>query len=412
MNSTFIFYSELTVQAKPFHVLHCTHLLLCLTEWCCQRGIQTNVLQMSNEELDESLRRFYAEARTQTGQEYSRSSLLGFRNSIERHFIANNGRSLKLTGNPVFAQSNKMLESKLKALRREGKENVQHKAVIESKDLIKLNNSPFMSPNTPAGLLRKVWFFCTLYWCRRGSEGQRLLRRDSFHLEKDADGIDYVTMSHEELSKNHQGGFADKSSEERQTRLYSTGQDGDAFSCFRKYLDKLNPRQQAFFQKPRAKFEQSNQVWFENKPFGVNQLSMMMKQISIGAGLSKKYTNHCVRATAITLWSDSCVPARHIMSISGHANEQSLASYNRRPSTSQLKNCSDILSHALQKGRAPEQTATAVASFPTSSSSTITSTAVAQIPADSSVQGIFNSCNIGQAQVFILSQNASKSTFQ
>ena len=188
---------------------------MCLIEWCSQRGIQTNVLQMSNEELDESLRRFYAKARTQTDQEYSRSSLLAFRNSIERHFIANNGRSLKLSGNPVFARSDKMLASKLKALRREGKENVQHKAVIESQDLIKLNNSPFMSPNTPAGLLRKVWFFCTLYWCRRGSEGQRLIRRD-FELEKDADGINYVTMSHEELSKNHQGGFTDKSSDERQ----------------------------------------------------------------------------------------------------------------------------------------------------------------------------------------------------
>ena len=215
-------------------------------------------------------------------------------------------------------------------------------------------------------------------------------------------------MTHEELSKNHQGGFPDKSSDERQTHLYSTGQDGDAFSCFRKYLDKLNPRQQAFFQKPREKFEQSDQVWFENKPLGVNKFSTIMKQISIGAGQSKKYTNHCVRATAITLWSDSCVPARHIMSISCHTNEQSLASYNRRPSTSQLKNCSD----ALQKGRAPAQTATAGTSFPNPPSSTVTSTMVAQILANNSVQEIFNSCNIGQTQVFILSQNASKSTFQ
>lgn len=46
-----------------------------------------------------------------------------------------------------------------------------------------------------------------------------------------------VTMSHEELSKNHHGGFNDKSWDERQTRLYSTGQDRDAFSYFRKYLD-------------------------------------------------------------------------------------------------------------------------------------------------------------------------------
>ena len=139
----------------------------------------------------------------------------------------------------------------------------------------------------------------------------------------------------------------------------------------REHLDKLNPRQQAFFQKPREKFEQSDQVWFENKPLGVNKFSTIMKQISIGAGLSKKYTNHCVRATAITLWSDSCVPARHIMSISCHTNEQSLASYNRRPSTSQLKNCSDILSHALQKGRAPAQTATAGTSFPNPPSSSL-----------------------------------------
>ena len=39
--------------------------------------------------------------------------------------------------------------------------------------------------------------------------------------------------------------------------------------------------------------------------------------------------------------------SRHIMSISGHANEQSISSYNSRPSVKQLKNCSNILSNAL-----------------------------------------------------------------
>ena len=84
------------------------------------------------------------------------------------------GISLKLSGNPVFARSNKVLESKLKVLCQEGKENVQHKAVIESQDLIKLSNSPFMSPKNPVGLLWKVRFYCTLYRCRRGSEGQNI----------------------------------------------------------------------------------------------------------------------------------------------------------------------------------------------------------------------------------------------
>ena len=150
-------------------------------EWCSVRGVNKKLLKITEEELDEHLRRFYAEAWTKTGQEYSRSSLLGFRNSVERCLNANN-RLIKITRNPTFSRSNKMLESKLKAIRREGKENIQHKPVIESAVLVKINNSPFTSPDTAVGLLRKVWFYVTLYWCRRG---QRLLRRDGFQFGSD-----------------------------------------------------------------------------------------------------------------------------------------------------------------------------------------------------------------------------------
>ena len=73
----------------------------------------------------------------------------------------------------------------------------------------------------------------------------------------------------------------------------------------------------------------------------------MMKEISQEAELSTVYTNHCVRATAITLWSQSGLENRQIMAISGHRNESSLRSYNSRPSVDQLRQCSDILSVAL-----------------------------------------------------------------
>ena len=55
-----------------------------------------HLLEMSEEELDESLRHFYAEAWTKTGEEYGWLSLLGFGNPIERHFIAKNSY-LKIT---------------------------------------------------------------------------------------------------------------------------------------------------------------------------------------------------------------------------------------------------------------------------------------------------------------------------
>ena len=72
-----------------------------------------------------------------------------------------------------------------------------------------------------------------------------------------------------------------------------------------------------------------------------------------------------------------------------------LASYHRWPCTSQMQNYLNILPRALEKGWPSVQTATAVTSFPTSLSSTVTLHAMAQIPANSSVQRIFNSCKVG-----------------
>ena len=72
-----------------------------------------------------------------------------------------------------------------------------------------------------------------------------------------------------------------------------------------------------------------------------------MKELSKAANLSQVYTNHCIRATAITLWSDAGLSNRHIMTLSGHRNENSLKSYNARPSSQQLQVCSNVLSSAL-----------------------------------------------------------------
>ena len=94
---------------------------------------------------------------------------------------------------------------KLRINRRAGKEKIQHKPVIVPSDLAKIRASPFLSMTTPAGLLRKTWFYVSFYWCRREREGQRDLRRDSFKFTRDASGREYAVMTHEEATKNHPG---------------------------------------------------------------------------------------------------------------------------------------------------------------------------------------------------------------
>ena len=122
---------------------------------------------MNNKELDNYVHQFYAETRTKDGELYSRSSLLGVRNAIERYL--NNpplNRGISITKVIEFQASkkkkNKLLQSQIRLNKRENKENIKHKPPIPEGD-------------NPRGLLRNVWHHINLYWCCRGREGQREL---------------------------------------------------------------------------------------------------------------------------------------------------------------------------------------------------------------------------------------------
>ena len=357
---------------------------------------------MSLGQLDTNLRRFYAEARSKSGDVYSKSTLLGFRHGIERYLNAPPlNKSLKLSSDPRFKRSNEMLNATVVSLKRQGKENVKHKPAIENEDLVRLKSSQVLSLSNPLALLRNVWFHVVLFFCRRGREGQRNLKTTSFKFEADASGRNYVTMAHDEATTNHPGGVADVSSTEKYARMYETEDVNDGYKALNLYLSKLNPKCESFFQYPRKNWSFEDNVWYEARPVGVNSLDSMMKNISEAASLSQQYTNHSVRATAITLWSNAGIPNRHIMAISGHRSEQSLAHYNTRPSTSQLRNCSEVLSQSL------------VTTTPESSSKGVTvrqnnSVVVAQEKTASFLESVFSNCTVhGNINIILKNQNPS-----
>ena len=160
-------------------------------------------------------------------------------------------------------------------------------------------------------------------------------------IEVDPTGRNYTTMAHEEAIKNHPGGVADAPSTEKYVRMWETEGVNDGYKALRLYLSKLNPRCESFFQYKRKNWSAEDNIWYEARPVGVNSLDTMLKNISQEASLSQLYTTNSVRATAMTVWSNAGIPNRHIMATSGHRNDQSLAHYNTRQSTSQLRNCSE-----------------------------------------------------------------------
>lgn len=110
-----------------------------------------------------------------------------------------------------------------------------------------------------------------------------------------------------------------------------------------KYLSKLNPSCNAFFQRPKPKVSEEDTIWYENKPLGVHTINQMMKSISQEAGLSRTYTNHSVRATTATILANAGIESRDICAVTGHRNESSLKSYVSAPTLHKRHNMSHIL---------------------------------------------------------------------
>ena len=71
-------------------------------------------------------------------------------------------------------------------------------------------------------------------------------------------------------------------------------------SAMRLRLEKLHPEVERLFQRAIiGKQSLEKPVWFAKMPLGKVIVQDMMPRIFMHAGLSLRYTNHCVRATSV-----------------------------------------------------------------------------------------------------------------
>ena len=73
----------------------------------------------------------------------------------------------------------------------------------------------------------------------------------------------------------------------------------------------------------------------------------MLKFLSSRAGIQPHLTNHCLRATSVTIFSDNNCETRHIKSVNDHKSDHLIESYNNRPSLDQQREMSKALSSFL-----------------------------------------------------------------
>ena len=258
-------------------------------------------------------------------------------------------RSMNILVDKEFLQANKMFEARCKSYVREGNPKPKHYPAIQEGDIRKI--MAYLKPyESPTKLAQYVWFMLGFNLARRGREGWTNMTKSTFEFKRDDNGEEYLTMSASECTKNWQGGSSSNSWDYSDIRIHATNNldpTKDFLTVFRFYLSKLNPNCDRLFQRPKGKMWSRDDVWFDNVPMGKNTIGTMLQTISKAAGTSIVYTNHSVRATAITAMYQAGIDRSHICKISKHKREETLQHYISEPSSEQKRTCSTALQRHL-----------------------------------------------------------------
>ena len=346
------------ISFSPFHLVlsfchNLCHTLFFISEWQNKRGLVIDLDSIESAELAKHLRKFYAEVKTKDGNMMSPSGLRGLRAALHRTITSPPlARDINILSDREFNQANKMLDAICKTYVQKANVKPKHHPSIENGDLRRISQYINSYKSSPETLLHCFWFLLCYNFARRGGEGWRELSKESFGVAKDDQGKQYLFLKHTE-KKNWQGGSSSKAWDYSDIRAYGINVEGVSLNiveAFQFYISKLHPECSALFQKPKYKKwgMSEDSVWFDNVPLGINKINVIMKTISESAHLSKTYTNHSVRATAITVMYRGGVDTKQICKISKHKAEETLKHYIDDQSSAQKRFCSEVLSSAFQ----------------------------------------------------------------
>ena len=156
----------------------------------------------SKENLDQKLKLLFASVRTKNGQSYLKVSTL---HSIKYGLFKfiKDVMKIDVQNDPEFSSSKIMFKAVITDLKKKGYGGTEHKPPISGEDLQLLYKSDVFNIDTTHGLQKKVWFDLVLYLCRRGRENLREMTKNTFEISKDAQGLEYVFQTHDEMDKNH-----------------------------------------------------------------------------------------------------------------------------------------------------------------------------------------------------------------
>lgn len=311
-----------------------------LLDWSFERrGELIDFEKITAKELDGLLEKFYCEARPErTGKLYHKNTLINLRGAINRK-LADLRRNMDIVKDTDFKPSNGVLLGLLRERERARTPNDRVKDVITKSDFEKLNTYFENAQNDPILLRHCVYFHLTIHFISRGQEFHEQLKMDSINFNTDHTG-EYVTISQEYEGKHYENGKC----------MYATGTLTCPVKLLKLLMEKTDKSATSLFNKYKLEavsLPRSTAIWYTDAPLKRRTFSNFMKDMSKAADLSRLYTGHYLRETAIQHLMEEGYEDQHILFMSGFKQMGSLQCYKKKVSMAFKKDMSFSLSKMI-----------------------------------------------------------------
>lgn len=158
-----------------------------------QRNLCDDFESMTDQELDQSLAKYYPEMRMENGERYQKSSFAAMRHALNRYTLATMGRDIMK--DPTFSNSQRVFKAVCRDLKKYGKDFVAHYPSLEKNDWVRMCKY-FLHGDTPTNvrLLHKVFIDLMLNFGKEMRKDLHKILKTDFEEKYDEDGKMYVTI--------------------------------------------------------------------------------------------------------------------------------------------------------------------------------------------------------------------------
>ncbi|XP_052068537.1 uncharacterized protein LOC127707827 isoform X1 [Mytilus californianus] len=280
-------------------------------EWSKETsGEDTDLENISAEDLNEKLKYFYAETKPMTKANenisyrhvnptiYKKHTMKNARAALNRYF-KNIKRDFDIVRDSAFKESNALLDAKIKILEKKGLlSKCRYRENIDKEELKLLCRYVYRSNCNALSLRQSVWFCITINFLSLTKENQKQLKIDSFDFNTDADGTEYVVINRETIN------LFNCQDLEKERMCASPWKAFCPIAGLRLLIRKTDPKADFLFnclsrEVLTSTIEHKVDIWYYAKTVSKRTFNLFMSDICKSAGCRSLYSSGCLRDTAL-----------------------------------------------------------------------------------------------------------------